>query len=187
MEGRRIRVKAAAATTLALTGGYLLMEGDFKTEKKRRRVNDLLIRRPFPFTRVTRRVVQPERYGDPGGDLNPSPPPPHQCRCHLRSRVAGGGIRNESLPASSESGDKTRRRRPRRTQWPGIAQTVQRLSRHERHRTHDPTAVDLDATLNLVDLASILPATHRWCLAAPSGSDVDIPSSWTNPRRSTGR
>jgi hypothetical protein len=27
MEGRRIRVKAAAATTLALTGGYLLMEG----------------------------------------------------------------------------------------------------------------------------------------------------------------
>jgi len=25
MEGRRIRLKAAAATTLALTGGYLLM------------------------------------------------------------------------------------------------------------------------------------------------------------------
>ena len=27
MEGRRIRVKGTTATTLALTGGYLLMEG----------------------------------------------------------------------------------------------------------------------------------------------------------------
>jgi hypothetical protein len=42
MEGRRIRVKAAAATTLALTGGYLLMEGDFETGKERQRVNVLL-------------------------------------------------------------------------------------------------------------------------------------------------
>ena len=30
MEGRRIRMKAAMATTLALTGGYLLMEADFE-------------------------------------------------------------------------------------------------------------------------------------------------------------
>jgi hypothetical protein len=30
MEGRRIRMKAAAATTLALTGGYLLMETDYE-------------------------------------------------------------------------------------------------------------------------------------------------------------
>jgi hypothetical protein len=30
MEGRRIRVKAAAATTLALTRGYLLMEADYE-------------------------------------------------------------------------------------------------------------------------------------------------------------
>jgi hypothetical protein len=30
MEGRRIRVKATTATTLALTGGYLLMEADYE-------------------------------------------------------------------------------------------------------------------------------------------------------------
>jgi hypothetical protein len=47
MEGRRIRMKAAAATTLALTGGYLLMEGDFKADGKGRRINDLLIRCPL--------------------------------------------------------------------------------------------------------------------------------------------
>jgi hypothetical protein len=34
MEGRRIRVKGTTATTLALTGGYLLMEGDFKSKRK---------------------------------------------------------------------------------------------------------------------------------------------------------
>jgi hypothetical protein len=37
MEGRRIRVKAAAATTLALTGGYLLMEADYEGLEWRRR------------------------------------------------------------------------------------------------------------------------------------------------------
>jgi hypothetical protein len=30
MEGRRIRVKGTTATTLALTGGYLLMEADYE-------------------------------------------------------------------------------------------------------------------------------------------------------------
>jgi len=43
MEGRRIRVKAAEATTLALTGGYLLMEGDFKYFGKGRRINVYVI------------------------------------------------------------------------------------------------------------------------------------------------
>ena len=59
MEGRRIRVKAAKATTLALTGGYLLMEGDFKYEPKGRRINVYLIRRPFPFPRITRDTRSP--------------------------------------------------------------------------------------------------------------------------------
>ena len=45
------------------------MEGDFKSVWKGRRINDLLIRRPFPFTRVTRRVVQSEGYGDTGGHV----------------------------------------------------------------------------------------------------------------------
>jgi hypothetical protein len=30
MEGRRIRIKEATATTLALTRGYLLMEADYE-------------------------------------------------------------------------------------------------------------------------------------------------------------
>ena len=70
MEGRRISLKAATATTLALTGGYLLMEGDFKPNQKGRRINDYLIRRPFPFTRVTRSALQSEGYGHPGGHLS---------------------------------------------------------------------------------------------------------------------
>jgi len=37
MEGRRIRVKATTATTLALTGGYLLMEADYEGLERGRR------------------------------------------------------------------------------------------------------------------------------------------------------
>ena len=42
-----------------------LREGDF--EREGRRINDLLIRRPFPCASITRRVVQSEEYGDSGG------------------------------------------------------------------------------------------------------------------------
>jgi hypothetical protein len=37
MEGRRIRVKVTTATTLALTGGYLLMEADYEGKTSGRR------------------------------------------------------------------------------------------------------------------------------------------------------
>jgi hypothetical protein len=37
MEGRRIRIEAVAATTLALTGGYLLMEADYEGKTSGRR------------------------------------------------------------------------------------------------------------------------------------------------------
>jgi len=37
MEGRRISLKAATATTLALTGGYLLMEADYEGKLSGRR------------------------------------------------------------------------------------------------------------------------------------------------------
>jgi hypothetical protein len=69
MEGRRIRMKAAAATTLALTGGYLLMEGDFKKEKKGRQIEVFLICCPFSFRALRAATVFSERYGHPGGHL----------------------------------------------------------------------------------------------------------------------
>jgi len=37
-----------------------LREGDFKPNQKGRRINVYLIRRPFPFTRVTRSALQSE-------------------------------------------------------------------------------------------------------------------------------
>ncbi len=50
--------------------------GDFKTNQKERRINVYLIRRPFPFTRVTRSALQSEGYGHPGGHLSSG----HDCR-----------------------------------------------------------------------------------------------------------
>ena len=44
-----------------------LREGDFKAERKGRRIEDFSIRRPFPFTRVTRSALQSEGYGDTDG------------------------------------------------------------------------------------------------------------------------
>jgi hypothetical protein len=44
--------------------------GDFKFFNKGRRINVNLIRRPFPFTRVTRSALQSEEYGHPRGHLN---------------------------------------------------------------------------------------------------------------------
>jgi hypothetical protein len=47
MEGRRIRMKEAAATTLALTGGYLLMEADYEGKLEGRRLGSSPRRRRF--------------------------------------------------------------------------------------------------------------------------------------------
>ncbi len=49
--------------------------GDFKKGGKGRRINVLLIRCPFPFTRITRSGLQSERYGDPDGHLKQRSPP----------------------------------------------------------------------------------------------------------------
>jgi len=43
--------------------------GDFRTERKGRRINLYLIRRPFPFPRSTRSALQSEGYGHPRGQL----------------------------------------------------------------------------------------------------------------------
>jgi len=50
MEGRRIRTNKETATTLALTGGYLLMEGDFRPERKGRRINAFVDSSPFSLS-----------------------------------------------------------------------------------------------------------------------------------------
>ena len=44
-----------------------LREEDSKSEWKGRRINLLLIRCPFPFTRSTRSALQSEEYGHPDG------------------------------------------------------------------------------------------------------------------------
>ncbi len=49
------------------TGELLQGPVSSETERKGRRINDLLIRRPFPFTRISRRVVLSEVCGDTGG------------------------------------------------------------------------------------------------------------------------
>ena len=46
-----------------------LREEDFKPKRKGRRMNSYLIRRPFPFTRVTRSALQSEDYGHADGHL----------------------------------------------------------------------------------------------------------------------
>jgi len=46
------------------------MEGDFKAERKGRRIKLFLIRRPFPFTRITRSALPSEGYGDPDGHVD---------------------------------------------------------------------------------------------------------------------
>ncbi len=43
--------------------------GDFKPNQKGRRINVYLIRRPVPFTRITRSALQSEEYGHPRGHL----------------------------------------------------------------------------------------------------------------------
>jgi hypothetical protein len=52
-------MNAAAATTLALTGGYLLMEEDFKSKRKGQRIKLYLIRCFFPCPRITRVTRSP--------------------------------------------------------------------------------------------------------------------------------
>jgi hypothetical protein len=55
-EGRRTRMSVGS--------------GDFKPNRKGRRINVYLIRRPFPFTRVARSALQSEGYGHPDGHLS---------------------------------------------------------------------------------------------------------------------
>ncbi len=43
--------------------------GDFKPERKGRRIDVYLIRRPVPFPRVTRSALQSEGSGHPDGHL----------------------------------------------------------------------------------------------------------------------
>jgi len=95
MEGWRTRVVGqTTATTLALTGGYLLMEGDFKPNRKGRRINVYLIRRPVPFTRSTRSALQSEEYGHPGGHLETA----DRARWPLVEDPAISGLRHLLVP-----------------------------------------------------------------------------------------
>ena len=45
------------------------MEGDFRPKRMGRRINVYSIRRPVPFTRVTRSALQSEEYGHLYGHL----------------------------------------------------------------------------------------------------------------------
>ncbi len=63
------------------------MEGDFKPNRKGRRINVYLIRRPVPFTRSTRSALQSEEYGHPRGHLSRRVRPVQQR--HSTSEVSG--------------------------------------------------------------------------------------------------
>jgi hypothetical protein len=54
-------IGAGAETRTRMSVG----SGDFKPNQKGRRINVYLIRRPFPFTRITRSALQSEEYGHP--------------------------------------------------------------------------------------------------------------------------
>jgi len=60
---------------------------DFKTKRKVRRINVYLIRRPAPFTRVTRSALQSEGYGHSRGHLSRHAHPERR-RFQLISAVA---------------------------------------------------------------------------------------------------
>jgi len=61
------RLKIGAGAETRTRTGFPLE--DFKTKRKGRRINVLLIRCPFPFPRSTRSALQSEGYGHPRGHL----------------------------------------------------------------------------------------------------------------------